>query len=54
MADSMAVRAALVTRDCCGPERDQLVRLLEVAYWSDAEGRLFKRDPYILVTGMSE
>jgi hypothetical protein len=27
---------------------------MEVAYWSDAEGRLFKREPYVLVMGMSE
>src|SRR5207248_2368019 len=44
----------LATRTTYDPRRDQLVRLLDVAYSYAVGGQLFRRDPYVLVLGLSD
>lgn len=44
----------LAERTTNDPHRDQVVRLIDVAYWSNMADRLFTTTPFVLVLGLDE
>lgn len=47
-------RSELSKRTTYHPKRDQLVRLLDVCYEDTISGHLYRREPYVLVLGLSD